>query len=347
MRVTRSDYKRFFFGEAKFSKFTKSVAINEESSIDCRPAIYEQSQLSIVRSCGFKSTIENEIAKLNATSFTESAALLFKLNNALVLGGEIFSESSRHYISRSNPYRRIFSRIESFSTVAVSNSTQGLKYFGHWLRDDCATYELARDFGKVISLSRPHWPDCDGYQTAFDQRWEEKKSFFAKELTIFQDIGFSRSKKKRLTDLRARIRHGSNNSSRYDIVYIKRGKSGSRRLIINEDYLVEALEHHGIRIVEPETGFEGLASNCLDSSMMITLEGSQAAHGVYMLANGGSLLVIQPPERFYNPHLEWTRLLGMNYGIVVGEAVGDDIFVDPDEVLRMVARLSACPTLHF
>jgi hypothetical protein len=84
-----------------------------------------------------------------------------------------------------------------------------------------------------------------------------------------------------------------------------------------------------------------MVADLLDARVIITVEGSQAAHGVFTLAENGSLLILQPPRRFYNPHIEWTRLLGMRYGIVIGKDVDDGagFLIDPDEVLRMVDQM--------
>jgi hypothetical protein len=77
--------------------------------------------------------------------------------------------------------------------------------------------------------------------------------------------------------------------------------------------------------------------------MIITIEGSQAAHGVYMLQTGGSLMILQPPDRFYNPHHQWARLIGMAYGTVVGTPDGVSFHMDPGEVLDMAERLETVP----
>jgi hypothetical protein len=109
----------------------------------------------------------------------------------------------------------------------------------------------------------------------------------------------------------------------------------------NQDEVEQAFTAAGIRIVEPGTDGEALVQNLLDAAVIVTIEGSQASHGVYTLAEGGALLILQPPERFYNPHHEWARLLGMRYGITVGQKDGPGFRIHPGEALRMIDRLMA------
>ncbi len=96
----------------------------------------------------------------------------------------------------------------------------------------------------------------------------------------------------------------------------------------------------------PEAGlYFILLAALLDARMTITIEGSQAAHGVYMLGDGGAMLILQSPDRFYNPHHEWARLIGMGYGTIIGTPDEVSFHMNPSEVLAMADRLEASPRL--
>jgi hypothetical protein len=290
-----------------------------------------------VTACGFGRALVSEVRKLDETAWREGPTRVCELEDAVVIGGEVFSGGERYLLGRRSPWKSLSSRTDVVDMACMPNSLQGLSFFGHWLRDDCAAYELSADHGRTHSLRRPSWSDCADYETAFGQTWDEVDTLAARRLTLFSEIGFNADKGRRLRILRGRLRTSRRPTG--GVVFLARGPSGKGRKIVNEVALIERLAAHGVRIVTPEGGGRSVIEACLDSDLIITVEGSQAAHAAYLLREGGGLLILQPPDRFYNPHLEWARLLGMTYGIVVGHSRGTGMFVAPDEVLAMADRV--------
>lgn len=351
-RLVAGDLRAVLRGAPRYANLAFPGEEGGAAPIPCRPGLYEASQLDRVTGFGFGSRMPREIAKISATEVEPRPTQIATLENAVVLGGKILAGAARHFVSARSEYAALRAPMPGFDAVFTPSSMQGLRYFGHWLRDDCSAFEIARDRrdaeaqggtgGEILALRRPRWDDCAVYEAGFGQSWTERDAFFARRLTCIRDIGFNLAKKRRWEVLRARLRAGRAEAGPPGrIVYLKRGKSAVRRGIADEDALIARLAAAGAAIVEPETDPAALIAACLDAALIITIEGSQAAHGVYLLAEGGSLLVLQPPQRFYNPHVEWTRLMGMGYGIVVGRPDGEDMRVDPGEVLAMADRLLA------
>ncbi|MBE0414737.1 glycosyltransferase 61 family protein [Yoonia sp.] len=314
-------------------------------TIACHPGLYEPDQIARVLACGFKSTLAHEIDKLDARSFIERPKARYTLRDAVIAGGWIYPQKGRLFMSSTSPFRALGQKIRRYDKATLLNSAQGLKYFGHWLRDDCAVYEDIRDTPNLISMQRAYWPDAQIYEAAFDHVWHDVAFAHVGELTLYRELGFNRDKARRLRLLRQRLRasHPAPNAGK--IVYIRRGQLGAARDIAHQDAFETALAAAGIHIVEPGLAGQNLAREVLDAAMIITVEGSQAGHGVYCLADGGAMLILQPPERFYNPHHEWTRLLGMGYGITIGEKEGAAFRIHPDEVFAMIDRLQAAPRI--
>jgi hypothetical protein len=263
------------------------------------------------------------------------------LSDAMVLGGEIFSGDKRYLMSRRSPFLALSQTLHEFEEVGIPNSMQGLQYFGHWLGDDCPAYEvLARSsHPQISSMRRPDWADAATYEAAFEQDWTGLDAFFATSMTLVRELGFNLDKRARIETLRRRLRN------KYEpnrgVVFVARGASGNHRSPSNQDELIHFLAAEGVRIVFPEVDVQDVIAKCLDADVVITVEGSQARHAKYGLRHGGALLVLQPPDRFYNPHIEWTRLLGMRYGIVIGLPHGEGFRIEPEEVMQMLATLSA------
>lgn len=317
-----------------------------DTTIACLPALYEPEQIARVKACGFRSTLPGELEKLEATHFPERPVTRYDLEDAIIAGGRVYAGDARYFLSERLPGPALRGPFRQFSSAMLLNSQQGLKYFGHWLRDDCAVYEGIRgEAAPLISMQRPHWPDAAFYEIAFNQRWDVIPFAHVGRLTLYREMGFSRDKARRLRLLRAQLRAALPERNTGRIVYVSRGKLGAERHIANEDEVENAFAKAGIHVVEPGQGGEALVRELLDAAMIITVEGSQASHGVYSLAEGGSMLILQPPERFYNPHHEWARLMGMRYGITIGEKDGRRFHIHPDEVFCMIDRLLAAPRM--
>lgn len=311
--------------------------------IACHPGLYERDQLDRVLACGFNRSLASEIDKLEAHSFIERPKARYTLRDAVIAGGWIYPQVGRFFMSSSSPFRALSQKLKLYDNATLLNSQQGLAYFGHWLQDDCAVYEGIRETAHLISMKRPHWPDARIYEGAFEQIWDEITFARVTELMLFRELGFNRDKAARWHLLRQKLRASHSAPNAGKVVYIRRGQLGAARDIANQDALENALSAAGIHIVEPGLEGQDIISEVLDAAMIITVEGSQACHGVYCLADGGAMLILQPPERFYNPHHEWTRLLGMGYGITIGQKEGTGFRIHPDEVFAMIDRLQTAP----
>lgn len=337
---------RFLCRQKGFQPLPEPELVGSTDTVGCLPALYVPEQLDRVVSCGFERTLKSEVEKLRASCFVESPIEKYELGESLIIGGQVVTKTARHFFGRSSAYEYIGKPILRLDQANLANTLQGTKYFGHWLRDDCAMFEYLRETPPpLISMRRGNWPDGIVYEKLFSQTWQETSFASIGALTVFRELGFSRSKAERLQILRRRIRQTLPSGTSGDIVFIARGASGASRAISNADALMQALEAAGVRILEPETGTEDLLRALLDAELVISVEGSQAGHALYGLKERGALLILQPPSRFYNPHHEWARLLGMGYGIVVGEQEKDGFQIRANEVLAMVDRLLIAPRI--
>lgn len=318
-----------------------SEPLGPAETFDVLNAIYEPDHLSRVVKTGFDRSMESEVEKLNARVVRSTPPKMTVFEDVLSCGGRLFRRGTNHFMAKGQPIRQAFQAPSEYDHVAITNSSLGLRYFGHWLRDDCAARGLSLPSTATLkSLVRPQWSDCHFYEDIFEQSWDEEAVFFARKLSVLTDIGFSPDKRRRLNILRDQLRQKIETSNNRDgIVYIRRGETSVPRAMSNEDELIKRLSDAGIGIVEAETGGETIARAMMDAAIVIGIEGSQLTHATYNLRENGALLVIQPPDRFYNPHHEWTRLLGMRYGFVVGHMQADGYMVNPDEVFLMLERL--------
>ena len=304
-----------------------------------RPAVFVPEQIERVTKCAFNSTVPAEIDKLTATEALSAPPVALEFLNAAVFGGQIFCNGQRFLVSRLPPYRAALGPVRQFDELTLAQSHTGSTVFGHWLMDDCATREIQQVQGQSVAITRPGWVDCAAYERLFQHNWEEVPAFTARRLTLLTELGFSRDKAARHRRLRQRIRQ-TLPPGPGDIVYLARGPSGHVRGMANEPEVLSRMEAAGVTIVQCEGGDDSMLRRCLDARLIIGVEGSQLCHGIYLLAEAGGVLAIQPPDRFCNAHHDWSRHLGMAYGTVIGHPAEGGWTADPDEIVSMIDTLS-------
>lgn len=306
-----------------------------------RPAISLEGQFDKVISSVFNSD-ERNFTPLRGGAVMYGKLLKLTLNNVYVTSKYLYwGGGERKIFGNTLPNPPLRQEFETVESGALASSYWGTNYFGHWLRDDCATYEMARDYGDVFAMPTPDWSDRTPYQTAFGQTWTPAEGKLFQTLHLFYDIDQNHLKAARTRSLRARLRDMIKGRGK-DIVFIKRGKGGASRALTNQDEIVALLEAEGVAIVEAESDWHTLVPTVLDARVVISVEGSQLSHCVYGLRDDGGLLVIQPPRRFFISHFEWSAGLDMRFAFVVGDPdpVDHDAFsVDPDDLLRTLDLL--------
>lgn len=134
------------------------------------PALLGPEIIDRVKACPFKASISQQMGLLKAQKAVHTPPLVARLANVFIVGGHVLSGKSWYVMRRSLPRKSLLlgNRVPSFGEAGLVNSYQGLRYFGHWLRDDCAVFELIEGLPKV-SLQRPQWADARGYEQLFEQ----------------------------------------------------------------------------------------------------------------------------------------------------------------------------------
>ncbi|MBK4214765.1 glycosyltransferase family 61 protein [Paracoccus caeni] len=328
-----------------FAPYPEFTAADVPQTVPCQPAIFNRDHLSRVTQCGFSKPLQELIEVLEAREYVERPLSTCDLGPATVVGGIIFTPDNRIlHSSFLHPGLRDITATppEVSERTVLINSMQGIRYFGHWLSDDVAAHEAFRGDSDLRALPLPGWSDARIYSRLFEQDWQGHMVIRSKALTLVRDLGFSLDKARRYRALRQRMRDNLGQpDERGKVVFLKRGPSGDPREIVNAAELETQLSAAGVMIVTAEGESEHFLRSMLDASVIITIEGSQDRHAIYALQDGGGMLTIAPPDRFYIASHEWARNLDMHSGIVIGTVAEGGFTVDPNEILSMVDQLLA------
>jgi hypothetical protein len=268
----------------------------------------------------------------------------YLLKDVWLIDGTLYKGNAKSWLSPGSgwlPKIRVENEIDRGALYCTAG---GIKWFGTWLMDDCLTYRLACEEGvpvsalpsaDSVSTARQGMLHTRGYENWLDMRPVYLRNAFFRELVIFDDLCQNRHKHRRFREMGEKLLSHVTVRS-HPGVFILRGGTGELRLLRNEMELAERLrDRRGFRIIDPaKSDVPTIVAACAGARTVVGIEGSHLIHGVNVLQLGGSLLVLQPPNRFLCFFKYLTDRDHQNFGFVVGTPEGDGFSVDPDEVER-------------
>lgn len=275
---------------------------------------------------------------LEAGPVTHAPTLGYLFRDVLLSEGSLYLRGRRHYLHRgaTKPFPKIEGELER---AALYVSVGGLQYFGQYLIDDCLTYLLCEDRTPLAGgqLPSPHQRD---YETLLGMRPVRAPSLLIKELVVFEDLSQNASKRLRSQSVRERLKQAEPRSS-HPGVFLLRGQSGARRVLVNEREVAESLaKTHGLTVIDPmQSGVDQILKACSGARVVVGVEGSHLVHGVMPMERNGAVLCLMPPQRFCTVLRDVVQRDGGHFGYVVGSPKGEAFSINLDEVEKTLALM--------
>lgn len=305
-----------------------------------RSAIYLPGQLDRVTGVPFGIPVERELAEFANATRTVGPTMRHEFRDVAIDGYRLATRGRVKLYREDGVAGRAAVPLVTMGEAALRTSYVGVHFFGHWLRDDCATQLLAEDYAPVIAMQTPPWPDKDTYRALLDRDYVEASRARVDRLHIFEDISQTDHKVARFRRSRALFAANAGARTRPDIVFLARGAGGTARDMVNQDALIEAMRARGIDILYAEHAPVGEIVSALQGArILISVEGSQISHGLLTLADRAGILALQPPDRFFNSHMDWSHALDMHYAVVVGLPRARGFEIPPGEVFATLDLL--------
>lgn len=298
------------------------------------PAFFLPNQLERVTAWAF--TSEHPRRAMAGDNVTvHKATRGFLLKDVWLIDGALYKDNAHSWLAPQSsrwPQVRVETEIDR---GAVYCTAGGNKYFGSWLIDDCLSYPLACAEGIPVTTAQASGLHTLGYEKWLDMKPARLHNAFFKELIIFEDLGQNRNRHLRFRAMSDRLLSHVK-AATHPGVFILRGKMGELRLLHNEMELAEYLHNHrGFRILDPmKADVPSIIAACAGARTVVGVEGSQLCHGIAVLQPGGSLLTLQPPNRFVSALKPLTDRDIQHFGFVVGTQEGNGFSIDPIEVER-------------
>lgn len=233
---------------------------------------------------------------------------------------------------------------ENIEEAFLVTSAEGSHFFGPLLQSDFPLELIAPADARNFTVVTKPFEHASAYRRLFALPQERRlaRARF-RRLVVYTDFAQNSFKISRYVELRQRLRLHVRPAgrARQRGVYLSRGRSGELRVLSNERAIVEFLDAQGFEILEPGSlGAEEIAARTLDAPLVISVEGSHLSHAIFSMKDSGTMLVLQPPDRFAMPYKEFTDSLAMRFAFLVGTKTPDGFEVPIDDLRRMLDRLS-------
>lgn len=302
-------------------------------------AIYNPNDLERVTHAWNGPSIKQEVDMLAGGTREHAATIAYQLRNADVVDGHIYCErwkdkllSQKARILRSPPQ-------EHSASGTLSCTYSANHFFGHWLLDDTTLYLAAEEIGNPFIFDREPYFHEPEYRQLLDIPRKPIKEMHFDELIILQDFGQNTYKRKRYETLRTRVRDLAPIGEHRRIM-MRRGTSGVSRAMVNQVEVENYLISIGFKIVDPEhLSPSEIVKSTMGAEMVIGVEGSQLLHAFLTMAEGGTVLCLQPPYRFNSSIRCFADCLGMHYAMLVGHQAPGGFRVDLEELKFLLERI--------
>jgi hypothetical protein len=296
-------------------------------------AVFLPDQLERMRGTEFASAAEIATSFHGGYEVLEAATLGFRIRNVDFVDGVLYSRHSTKHLRQRIRFCPAYRAPSDSISGALYESWLGNRWFGNWLADDCLTYRLAEQYGEPVCTTVTPTGHVPRYESLLDMKPRRVVSTHFHELTLFDDHSTNAGKMARAAELRDRI-IGASAPSKHAGVFLLRGVTGDRRVLLNERALAERLSAtRGFRILDPSTGsVEAIADACAGARVVAGVEGSHLTHGFMLMPPGAALLVLQPPQRVVAQLKVFTDRRDQIYAFVIGEGGSAEFSVNINEV---------------
>lgn len=305
------------------------------------PSIFLESELDKVTRVGVYTTMEIERGRIYGGKEMHAPLIRYELSDAIAFpfgftvkdhSFERFGEMPLRLLATGN--------VTHVRRAHYSGTTMGAQFFGHCIRDSCATTLLTRDDEALILPHQQNWTHWEEYRSIFALNPLPLGLIHVDELVFHSDYAQGRSRIQRYHTLRAMVREAlpaARLKGAGKRIFLHRGATGAARVISNEIALVDALTSEGFEFVDiAQANVSKIMDAAMDAELCVTMEGSHQIHAFLFLKHDGILVNIQPSDRLNCVVNDFIPPIGMRYAFVVGMKGGAGYHVDIPALLKTI-----------
>lgn len=325
------------------------VRVSDVERFPLPEAIFLPGQLDrITGTHSGEASVAQEVQMTLDPELSNIESVAFLVRHAVVGRGRVSTWTGYRDLSMRGTGRGIMRVDDSVDEAALCSTWQGNDYFAHFLFDDAAIHPLAARFAPPFFSGARGQRTAHGrdYLALFGMEHVERENLRVGQLWMFRDFALGPDKRERLRRMAARVREATVAPAPKAGAFIRRGTSGQIRRLENAAEVEAWCEAQGFAIVDPER--QSVAEICAalkDVPLVIGVEGSQLVHALFTMARGGTLICIQPADRYNVIFRQLCGAMDLNWGFVVAGGTVAGFRLDINELSATVDlvqdRLSA------
>lgn len=326
---------------------TRSWEVCPSEKVTTPPAIYLAGETDRIRGYSPWTNRTTEEVSIQGGWAEHAPTRAFVLENTRIAGPMIYCGAYRaghgHGPERKTLSPGVTTRV--LPHAHLGSAWAGSHFFGPFLRD--LPLEMIPAPGEpVIGLTGKAYPHAAGYRSLlglFAPEVVQRGKIRA--LTVYEDFAQNSFKASRYRILRQRLRDTLGRPASAPAgVYLRRGEGGEPRILVNEAAVETVLATRGFDILDPSAmDAETLARRCLEAPLIVSIEGSHVSHAIYPIAEDGTFVILQPPDRFSTVHKQFADALGMRFAFQVGTPEEGGFSVEPGMLMRLLDQIRQVP----
>lgn len=303
------------------------------------PAIFDEDDLARVTGVDSDSSREIEWRRIRGGALEYRPSVAYQLRDAVLSKGHVILPNLvRRVTTEASPWwgRYTSTETEPSLLTATLNSS---RYFGHWMMDELTRILAAPSFGQPVAPPRSLSTHQHDYLKLLALFQHERSDVLFRQLIIIDDRTQNSYRRERYAILRERAQRGRQIVPCEGVMLLRK-QTGVARILVNEEELAEKLAQRGFRSLCPtEHTVAEILDACMGARIVVGVEGSQMIHALLVIQDRGTLVTLQPPNRFNNILKTYCDGLGLQYAFAVGHQRGNGFLVKPTNVLRLLDRL--------
>lgn len=279
---------------------------------------------------------------LNRKTFQFRPVVAHWLSDATLLDGSVYSRGYRLELRPVGSRPRIGLNVAGHAGVieqgAMVSTCAGSTWWGHWIEDEVPLQMLAEKFAAPVAHGRTFYRDESTYRRVFGIAEPARYgAAIFRELLVIDDFAQNPDKTRRYHELRRRL---SDLPRGHERVFLSRGASGARRILVNESEVRTRLEAMGFTTVDiSSVTAQEIIQVCRGASVVVSVEGSHLAPLLYLMRDFSTLVILNPPYQVHTTVADIGVFCGISSGMYICEPDGDsltDFRADPEEVANFV-----------
>lgn len=308
----------------KFSIPHHCDLIEDKEVLESRVPIYLEKNLDKVKGVPFGIPLVDEFKEFNSSTYNSGPFYHYELNDLIIIKNRIYFEKYEYQLNPLEKTLRVYNsnNFEEYEKAAFSSMRISTVFFGHWLCEELILIDYLQGNENIVSSSPPTAQKKE-IMTLFDLKYHATSFARIKSATMYEGWQHTKTYNDILRKYKEKISFLTlkQTSMRQKIVYLKRGKTASKRILENENKLLQMLSNNfDVKdFVAESTPITELYSAIYSADIILSIEGSQMAHAIIAGKPGSVLVCIQPPLRFYNPFKNYCSDAGLHYAVYVAD----------------------------